>query len=376
MHMSLRHLLSPCSESAFLRCFVAKERMFVDTGDSTRGTHLVTWDCLNDLLGAGWLPPDKVLVLLDRKPVPMIMYRSEDRTLNVPALHQLVASGASVVIKHIEDFVPGLGRFADALERLVDQKVQINCYLSFGLSGAFQPHYDTHDVLVIQVYGGKLWRGYGIDIPNPLGGGNTVNPGPLQWQQSVTAGNVLFVPRGEVHDAVTESAPSVHLTCGFIAPNGVRIAEWLATQAQQLPVLRQDLTTAADAETQAAQVASIREGLHRLVDDFEIERFLASFRERAPRGVTLDGPQSWDGGDWLIPTARVATRFAPHRPSVSSGDSLDGRVLETVLASDGLQLIELSRQLEVPLDDVALREAVCRLLRNGSCVLRHFSTSW
>ena len=52
------------------------------------------------------------------------------------------------------------------------------------------------------------------------------------WEELIEPGDVLYVPRGEAHDAVGEVKPSVHLTFGILAPNGIDVLNWIAPRAQ------------------------------------------------------------------------------------------------------------------------------------------------
>jgi ribosomal protein L16 Arg81 hydroxylase len=88
----------------------------------------------------------------------------------------------------------------------------------------FRVHYDTHDVLVLQVEGRKQWR---VWPHQPL-------PHPTRhtpWQRDMVpegepveftlgAGDALYLPRGVLHDARTQEADghSLHLTIGLMEP--------------------------------------------------------------------------------------------------------------------------------------------------------------
>jgi ribosomal protein L16 Arg81 hydroxylase len=46
-------------------------------------------------------------------------------------------------------------------------RTHVNAYLSFSKGGAFKPHWDLHDVLVVQVHGNKQWRVWNAEVPLP-----------------------------------------------------------------------------------------------------------------------------------------------------------------------------------------------------------------
>jgi hypothetical protein len=86
-------------------------------------------------------------------------------------------------------------------------------------------HYDTHDVLVLQVLGEKRWRLWpGQPVPRPTR--RTPWPGNIEPEgeaESLTLrpGDTLYVPRGVLHDAATQDGeePSLHVTVGLLDPS-------------------------------------------------------------------------------------------------------------------------------------------------------------
>ena len=68
-----------------------------------------------------------------------------------------------------------LGEFCRALEEVFTCHVQTNIYLTpRSIDGTanqgFPPHYDNHDVFVMQISGAKAWRIYGTPVATPFRG--------------------------------------------------------------------------------------------------------------------------------------------------------------------------------------------------------------
>ena len=102
---------------------------------------------------------------------------------------------------------------------------RVNMYLTPRSSKGFLPHTDTHDFFIMQMAGAKRWRVYGSPVHLPtrameLGKlpGREINRTTLDAAPLVDAtlypGDVLYVPRGFVHEAETleESSGAMHLT--------------------------------------------------------------------------------------------------------------------------------------------------------------------
>jgi hypothetical protein len=127
--------------------------------------------------------------------------------------------------------------------------VQFNIYLTPPGAQGFRTHYDTHDVLILQVQGEKSWRTWPtpwVQFANehtPLRG----EPKPTEAPQShmLRAGDVLYVPRGVLHDAASQGAQSsLHLTIGLLGRSwGGALRAALDLMERDDPSLRQTFPT-------------------------------------------------------------------------------------------------------------------------------------
>ena len=81
----------------------------------------------------------------------------------------------------------------------ISHPVQANAYLSPADSAGLAPHSDSHDVLVLQVEGAKRW--------------DVAELGTVQLEP----GDVLYIPRGQRHNAATAQRHSLHITIGITA---------------------------------------------------------------------------------------------------------------------------------------------------------------
>ncbi|MBS9534413.1 cupin [Mycobacterium sp. M1] len=152
-------------------------------------------------------------------------YRLPDGTLNTAAVRHDLADGYTVILDNLERYVRSLGGLTHALEVELNYPTQLNAYLSPPGSRGFLPHYDHHDVLVLQIHGRKTWHLYGDAAVTPhdmrrrkevadVFGGDLPEPTDLVLE----AGDTLYLPRGRVHAAETGAEPSVHLTVGIHVP--------------------------------------------------------------------------------------------------------------------------------------------------------------
>jgi bifunctional lysine-specific demethylase and histidyl-hydroxylase NO66 len=172
----------------------------------------------------GMFRPDLSLVRLvrqDDKKEPY-HYRRSDGGLDVAGIGRDFADGYTIVLESIHRYVRAIAALLHAIEVELNFATQINAYFTPPQSQGFVPHYDEHDVLILQIQGSKIWHLYdGVDVaPRAALRHEPVDAERLPAPTDVTLqpGDVLYLPGGRVHAAESTSDVSVHLTLGVSAP--------------------------------------------------------------------------------------------------------------------------------------------------------------
>ncbi len=144
-----------------------------------------------------------------------------------------------MIIKALQRRWPAVGAMCRELEAFFGCPVHTNLYLTPPGAQGFPPHYDTHEVFVLQIDGYKRWRLYGAARELPLANEEATIPqdqlGSPTHEVLLQPGDLLYIPRGHVHEAFTSDRASLHLTVG------INVFRWL-------DLLRQALTDAANAD--------------------------------------------------------------------------------------------------------------------------------
>jgi len=181
--------------------------------------------------------------------VPEDEFALPDGRVDLPRLLTRFDQGASLVLSQFHETHPPLAHFCRGLERLFLHAVQSNIYLTGPAAQGFRTHFDTHDVLVLQIEGRKRWRvwdGERMERPTrrtpwpgnmqPVGEPNIIEMEP---------GDALYIPRGVMHDAATEpGGRSLHATIGFMEPSWAHALRTLIDEAEILDVsLRHSVPT-------------------------------------------------------------------------------------------------------------------------------------
>ncbi|MBP1817529.1 ribosomal protein L16 Arg81 hydroxylase [Mycobacterium sp. OAE908] len=195
------------------------------------------------------------------------------------------ASGATIVLQGLHRLWPPL---IDFVRQAVDEfghPVQANAYITPPGNRGFDPHYDVHDVFVLQAAGQKRWVVHEPVHNHPL---------PSQpWTQyrsaiaeRVTAdpvidavlseGDALYIPRGWVHAAQALDSTSVHITVGISAVTALDVARAVIDQFATIEDFRKPLPLGHDPTDQDELDATVTKVMAEVVDTLRDEAAVLS----------------------------------------------------------------------------------------------------
>ena len=187
---------------------------------------------------------------------------------NIKRIAEEYRRGATIALPAMHRTWGPLGLLCDAMQRQLDHPAHANGYITPGNAAGFTPHYDVHEVFVLQIAGEKRWSIYSPVIPLPHRS-QPCTPEAYTGQSPIAqvdlrAGDLLYLPRGFLHSTTTSDRFSAHVTVGItvytwadlmkeflasaIADPHLRRAlpAQFASRSDLLPVLRQGLMSAID----------------------------------------------------------------------------------------------------------------------------------
>ena len=146
-------------------------------------------------------------------------------TANVERVLAEWERGATIVLQGLHLTKPAIGAFCRSLEETLGHSAQANAYYTPRAAQGLPVHHDTHDVFVLQVSGRKRWLVYEPILELPLKSQRYSpelgEPGEAVEDRVLSAGDMLYLPRGWLHEALTSDTDSLHLTVG------VNVVTWL-----------------------------------------------------------------------------------------------------------------------------------------------------
>lgn len=278
----LASLLAPMPVATFLAEHYGKRPAHI-RGDGSR--RLLGWARLNELLAIEEHWTDAHLKLVHNSiPVPPDRFCSPVQTMNGPQwradparVQGFLAQGASLVGNAVEAIAPDMRAVAAALGDTLGGLVGANLYVSFKAIGGFGPHYDLSDVFAFHCEGEKVWRIYenAVEAPIAFPPGEEAqvrehfrrSAGRVVAEVRMQPGDVLYLPRGQYHDALAQSDASLHVTFSVLPHTGKIVLRLLEQAALAEPAFRRYLPEAG-LEGEAAlskRLAELGEALKRIL---------------------------------------------------------------------------------------------------------------
>jgi bifunctional lysine-specific demethylase and histidyl-hydroxylase MINA len=228
-------------------------------GRPDKFAEVMTWAKLGDLLSQATIwSQGSLLLVLDKKSIAAASYcasapgRDGGQVMRPDPgkVQEYLRRGATLIANDVDHLNAGMTAFAHAMEQALGGKVQGNLYLSSRRRQGFAAHFDTHDVYAVHVEGTKTWHVYEGRAVDPI-----AHPmfksygqehhdrakGELLMDVHMEPGDLLYLPRGQYHDAIAEEGGAVHIAFGITYPIGLDVVSMLFERMMHEPEFRANL---------------------------------------------------------------------------------------------------------------------------------------
>ncbi len=160
-----------------------------------------------------------------------------------------IKKGASLILDDIIYVVKNVKDLASELQYITWGKCQANLYFSMQSHQAFGPHYDTHDVFALHCDGEKVWNIYENVEDNPINhpifkpslDERIEKAGKIKEQVLLKPGDLLYLPRGQYHDALASKNGAIHIAFGINYMKPIDMMQFIWDQLVVNPYLRSDI---------------------------------------------------------------------------------------------------------------------------------------
>ncbi len=217
----LPFLVGDVSSEDFFDNFFEKKALIAKHGDAGRYKHLLSVDRIDEIIAGMDLPGSSLDMARAEPRISRDEFLFPNGMADKGAVVRHFQQGATIIMPHLHQLDATLAEFCRAIESLFCAHVQTNIYLTPPNNQGFRTHYDDHDVFVMQISGQKLWKLYDMPIANPYRGEgfqpNVHKAGDPVEEFLLEAGDCVYIPRGLMHDAITDGdESSLHITVGLI----------------------------------------------------------------------------------------------------------------------------------------------------------------
>jgi ribosomal protein L16 Arg81 hydroxylase len=294
---SFDDIVAPLGAKDFMADYEGQKPLHLK-GGADKFAEVMSWPLLNDLLGQApiW-SQQSLLLVLDKEPVPPASYcapavgRDGGQVLRPdPAkVQRFLRQGATLVANDIDHMSAGLTAFSKAMEQALGGKVQGNLYCSSQRRQGFAAHFDTHDVYAVHVEGTKTWHIYEGRATDPIAHPmfktlgrehHEKAKGKLLMDVRMEPGDLLYLPRGQYHDALADEGGAVHIAFGVTYPIGMDVMSMLFEKVLAEPAFRANLPRpGAGPEQLGSRLSRLADDIDTILKDPKTAADVAAFQK-------------------------------------------------------------------------------------------------
>jgi len=237
--------IAPETPETFFAEYFEKKPLVIKRGQPGYYSDLLSCAEIDRVVSTMGLTHPEVTVTRADGNITPAEYAYETGQIDPVRVNQLHADGATVILSGLHERLPQLANYCRAMEAAMSARMQTNIYMTPPGNQGFNPHYDSHDVLVLQVSGSKEWRIYGTPVELPLKDQEFergMDVGEEVMRFILEPGDAIYIPRGLAHDAVATDETSLHITTGLMFRTWADVlAEAVIAKAHREPSMRRAL---------------------------------------------------------------------------------------------------------------------------------------
>jgi JmjC domain len=251
-------ILAPVGLERFLAEYEGKKPLHLK-GRPDKFADVMTFAKLADILSQATIwSQSSLMLVLDKKPIAAASYcasapgRDGGQVMrpDPDKVQEYLRRGATLIANDVDHLNAGMTAFAHAMEQALGGKVQGNLYLSSRRRQGFAAHFDTHDVYAVHVEGTKTWHVYEGRAADPIAHlmfksygqeHHDKAKGALLMDVHMEPGDLLYLPRGQYHDAIADEGGAVHIAFGITYPIGLDVVTMLFERMMHEPIFRANL---------------------------------------------------------------------------------------------------------------------------------------
>ena len=237
------------------------------------------------------------LMFLDRNPIKYNEYSSFSNELSgnfmrpdPEKVQKFISRGASVILNDIDRASAGLINISKDLQAMTNGKCQGNLYFSMQSHPAFGPHCDEHDVFAMHFEGEKVWNIYEKIENNPINHPafkyspeeRIKKAGKMIDQITLKPGDLLYLPRGQYHDALASKSGSIHVAFGLTYFKPIDLMSVIWEKFILSDVMRKDFERNSTKENLKNELKAISKEIEKIINNEQISEIIVDSIKKWP----------------------------------------------------------------------------------------------
>jgi hypothetical protein len=321
----LASLLDPVPVDEFLSTYWLKEYLFCE-GRSDRFAELLSWPALNRILEHHWRETYRFRLAMQGRDLDPASYADLDGytpRIRAKDITDHLRRGATLSFDAIDELHEPLTRLAESFEAFFRGGTKINIYAGWRALHGLDLHRDNQEIFILQLDGRKRWLLYGFSIDGVERGDlstTSVPPAGASLDRILTAGDLLYIPRGCYHVAVPMNEPTLHLTLGVKNPRELDLLLWLIERRRAGGAGERDLPCLADPAERIRFSEELRAALLSGLDADLVGQYLAETGSNFKPRPSFSLPWSATA-ERLPPGSEFLVRLHAHAMVATNGDA-------------------------------------------------------
>lgn len=246
LDLSLADLVAPRSLSGFFENYWERDSCLAKIPEESAENLMRPEDVEYLSYSLSACVKDWLRLVKDARELPESLYSTAEGLVDVAKVNTAYRNGYTIQLSRIHKRWLPIAHLCRRLEQEflasgieLRDRVGGHIYLTPPSAQGLGIHFDYMDVFIIQLEGEKRWKVWEWTDRLPVRQGTRLLPTdelpPLKWDLSLKKGDVLYMPRGVIHEACTTDQYSLHLSVSVFPATWIDL---LLPALQESPLAR------------------------------------------------------------------------------------------------------------------------------------------
>jgi ribosomal protein L16 Arg81 hydroxylase len=228
--MNFQFLINPIKLETFFSEYYQKKHLHIKRTDKNYFRGILSMENIDNYLSRNDVYYPALRIVKNGKELDNSLYLKNDSfgqygLVDMDKLFEQYCTNSTVVFQAFQRSLDTLRELCLNMHEQTSINFSANIYMTPCASRGFNYHYDTHDVIILQTFGKKKFYLYDtpVHLPTKQQGHNQSEEFKKKdyktekpiFEEVLEAGDVLYIPRGLVHNAESLENTSLHCTLGF-----------------------------------------------------------------------------------------------------------------------------------------------------------------